>query len=66
MHKNIMKFWEEHREDWISITRQPDTRNVLQSKTRQRLGHLLYYKTLYALPRQTVTRLQGWHGSEWP
>jgi hypothetical protein len=28
MHKNIMKFWEEHREDWISITRQPDTRNV--------------------------------------
>jgi len=28
MRKNLIEFWEKHREDWISTTRQPESRNI--------------------------------------
>jgi hypothetical protein len=43
MRENIMNFWEEHREDWISTTRQPETRNIftVQNTPKARSSALL-------------------------
>ena len=43
MRENIMEFWEKHREDWISTTRQPETRNIftVQNTPRARSSALL-------------------------
>jgi hypothetical protein len=35
MRENIIEFWEEHREDWLSITRQPETRNIFTVQNTQ-------------------------------
>ena len=43
MRENIMEFWEKHREDWISTTRQPETSNIftVQNTPRARSSALL-------------------------
>jgi hypothetical protein len=51
MRENIMGFWEEHREDWISITRQPETRNIftVQNTPTARSSALLQNAVCVAL-----------------
>jgi len=36
MRKNLMEFWEKHREDWISTTHQPHTRNSFSVRNTPR------------------------------
>jgi len=43
MRENLMEFWEKHREDWISTTRQPQARNsfTVRNTPRARSSALL-------------------------
>jgi hypothetical protein len=62
MRENIIEFWEEHREDWISITRHPETRNVftVQNTPRARSSALLQNAVCVALANSDAIAGIAW------